>query len=72
MLESVSKYFIMENVKHTQHRKNRIMNPHVSASLLGALYQDSKEIETSGFTLQVAKVATQEKNVFSLFPSQLE
>ena len=44
MLESVSKYFIMENVKHTQHRKNRIMNPHVSASLLGALYQDSKEI----------------------------
>ena len=44
MLDNISKYFIMENVKHTQHRKNRIMNPHVSGSLLGDLYQDSKEI----------------------------
>lgn len=45
MLENVSKYFIMENVKSiTTIEKNRIMNPHVSASLLGALYQDSKEI----------------------------
>lgn len=44
MLENVSKYFVIENVKHTQHRKNRIMNPRVSASLLGPLYQDSKEI----------------------------